>query len=76
MSTGSHVLVYKVNKQLKAALKNKNNITYWEHRGMWKNTANLMCPNLVHLNKSGMEMYAKSVRARLAVTKEGRQYCV
>jgi hypothetical protein len=44
MSTGSHVLVYKVNKQLKAALKNKNNITYWEHRGMWKNTANLMCP--------------------------------
>jgi hypothetical protein len=23
-----------------------------------------------------MEMYAKSVRARLAVTKEGKQYCV
>lgn len=61
--------VYKVNKQLKAALKNKNNITYWEHRGMWKDTANLMCPDLVHLNKSGMEIYAKSVRAAVGSDK-------
>jgi hypothetical protein len=69
MPTGSHVLVYKVNKHLKAALKNKNNITYWEHRGIWKNTANLMCPDLVHLNKSGMEIYAKSARAAVGSDK-------
>lgn len=61
--------VYKVNKHLNADLKNKNNITYWEHRGMWKNTAHLMCPDLVHLNKSDMDIYVKSVRAAIGSDK-------
>ena len=51
--------LFSVNKQLKAALKDRNNVTYWAHRGLWNKTASLMCPDLVHLNKVAWKFMQK-----------------
>ena len=62
--------VVEVNKTLRHNLQYRADITYWEHRGLWKNTPALLLRDKVHLNDEGMEKYAKSVRA--AVGSESR----
>ena len=58
-----NVKVIAVNKHLVTMTKFQNNITYWKHRGVWKNTLSLLCRDKVHFNQDGMLLYAKNVRA-------------
>ena len=51
--------VNKVNQHLAFLLKNLKNITFWEHRGLWSDTASLLLPDKVNLNDVGIEVYAK-----------------
>lgn len=55
--------VYNVNNTLQRILCTRNDITYWSHRGLWKNTPDLLLNDLVHLNQEGLEIYARNVRA-------------
>jgi len=59
--------VNKVNQHLASLLKNLTNITFWKHRGQWRDTASLLLPDKVHLNDVGMQVYAKVSVQRLEV---------
>ncbi|CAG2215736.1 unnamed protein product [Mytilus edulis] len=71
--------VYIVNKELSHLVKERDNATFWHHRGLWKNTPDLLLKDKVHLNDEGMEIYARSVRAAvgsLSRTCNVEQTCV
>lgn len=55
-----NVKVFEVNKQLAAMFKERDDISFWKHRGLWKNTESFLTCNL---NDDGMRIYAKSIRA-------------
>ena len=55
--------VVDVNKHLAVSSADRNDITYWRHRGLWKDTQRLLLQDKVHLNTESMHIYAKSVRA-------------
>lgn len=57
---------------MKATLKDRNNVTYWAHRGLWNKTASLMCPYLVHLNKVAWKFIQKVYERLLVVKREGK----
>lgn len=57
-----NVKVIEANKQLTTLFKDRDNISFWKHRGLWKNTESLLTDK-VHLNDDGMQIYAKSIRA-------------
>jgi len=59
--------VVDVNKHLAVSSADRNDITYWRHRGLWKDTQRLLLQDKVHLNAEGMHIYAKSVEQLLEV---------
>lgn len=61
--------VHKVNNDLHTILATRDCVTFWKHRGLWKNTPSLLLSDKVHLNNCGMEIYAKSVRAAVGSPK-------
>lgn len=60
---GYNVKVVDVNKHVEKMTSDKTNITFWHHRGLWKDTHEFLLKDKVHLNDEGMVIYAKSVRA-------------
>ena len=60
--------VVDVNKHLAVLSADRNDITYWRHRGLWKDTQRLLLQDKVHLNTEGMHIYAKCVRAAVGST--------
>ena len=58
-----NVKVRSVNKHLSAMTESCQNISYWKHRGIWKDTISLLCRDKVHFNEDGMLIYAKNIRA-------------
>ena len=67
--TDNNEKVIAVNKQLQTAVLNLHNVSYWKHRGIWKDTQSLLRHDKVHFNHDGMIIYAKNVRAAV-----GRSY--
>ena len=57
--------VYAVNAKLNTLVENNPNVSFWQHRGFWKNTQELMLKDGVHLNELGMKKYAKSVHVAI-----------
>ena len=60
-----NIKVVAVNKQLVTMAKFHDKITYWKHRGVWKNTLSLLCRDKLHFNQDGMLIYAKNIRAAI-----------
>lgn len=55
--------------QMKTAMfKRQNNISFWKHRGLWKNIESLLTEK-VHINDVGKRIYAKSIRAAVGSIK-------
>lgn len=58
--------VCEVNNSIAKLLEGKPHITFWHHRGLWKNAHSLIGTDRVHLtDDEGMLIYAKSVRAAI-----------
>lgn len=64
-----NVKVMDVNKLLTAMFKERNNISFWKHRGLRKNIESLLTDK-VHLY-DGMWIYAKGIRAAVGSFKKG-----
>ena len=47
-----------------------NNISFWHHRGFWRDTGVLLDADGTHPNSTGMRKYARSVRAAIGVTRK------
>ena len=58
-----NVKVRSVNSYLTTMVKTFQKISYWKHRGVWKDTLSLLCRDRVHFNQEGMLLYAKNIRA-------------
>ena len=51
--------------KINTLVENDPNVSFWHHRGFWKNTKELMMEDGVHLNAYGMKQYAKSIQVAI-----------
>lgn len=64
--------VIEVNSELIRLCSQSCDVSFWHHRGFWKDTRLLIDRDGVHLNKRGLLKYAKSVRASIGISKARR----